>query len=430
MTGQLHPDTTASSPNASDRLVELDWLRIGAFGLLILYHVGMFYVEWDWHVKSPRTFPGLEGLMRQVSPWRMSLLFLVSGAATALMAGGGQPLAGPRTRRLLWPLLFGMAVVVPPQAYLEVVEKVAYAGSYGEFLGLYYTGYGGFCRGDDCLVMPTWNHLWFVAYLWVYTLAWAAWRRVTGEGRRAPAAWPGWLAHGGRLLWAPWVVFALARVTLLARFPTTHDLLHDHYMHVVYGTMFLLGLVLFGQREDRHGAWAAALRLRWWALGVAVAASLAAEGWSAAYSDTRPPTELALAGLRALNAARQWAPIVACLGFARRHWAGRDHPARAWLGGGIFAFYIVHQTVTVVAGHALARLGWPVPAEGLALGAVTVLGCVAAYEVSRRVPWLRPVMGVAAPVLRPTAAGAPARASNSHPPCASAAPDRHPPCAG
>ena len=30
--------------------------------------------------------------------------------------------------------------------------------------------YHGFCRGDDCLVMPTLNHLWFVAYLWVYTM--------------------------------------------------------------------------------------------------------------------------------------------------------------------------------------------------------------------------------------------------------------------
>lgn len=30
----------------------LDWLRIGAFGLLILYHIGMFFVPWGWHVKA------------------------------------------------------------------------------------------------------------------------------------------------------------------------------------------------------------------------------------------------------------------------------------------------------------------------------------------------------------------------------------------
>ena len=34
------------------------------------------------------------------------------------------------------PLLFGMLVIVPPQPYFEVVEKVQYAGSYGDFLAL------------------------------------------------------------------------------------------------------------------------------------------------------------------------------------------------------------------------------------------------------------------------------------------------------
>ena len=40
-------------PNAvPDRRHDLDWLRIAAFGLLIFYHVGMFYVTWGFHVKS------------------------------------------------------------------------------------------------------------------------------------------------------------------------------------------------------------------------------------------------------------------------------------------------------------------------------------------------------------------------------------------
>lgn len=35
---------------------DLDTLRIGAFGLLILYHVAMAYVAgWDFHLKSSHT---------------------------------------------------------------------------------------------------------------------------------------------------------------------------------------------------------------------------------------------------------------------------------------------------------------------------------------------------------------------------------------
>src|SRR5687767_9355722 len=114
----------------SQRRIDLDWIRIGAFLVLILYHVGMYYVSWDWHVKSPAASRTLEPLMLAVNPWRLALLFLVSGAATAFMlrrlAPG--PLARSRSLRLLVPLLFGMFVVVPPQAYFEVVEKVAYTG--------------------------------------------------------------------------------------------------------------------------------------------------------------------------------------------------------------------------------------------------------------------------------------------------------------
>jgi len=42
------------------RRFDIDALRIFAFSLLILYHVGMFYVQgWGWHVKSAYQFAGL-----------------------------------------------------------------------------------------------------------------------------------------------------------------------------------------------------------------------------------------------------------------------------------------------------------------------------------------------------------------------------------
>ena len=75
--------TTTSS---LDRRYDLDWIRVGAFSLLILYHVGMFYVPWDWHVKTPHPVEAIGPLMQLTNPWRLTLLFLVSGAATRFMA--------------------------------------------------------------------------------------------------------------------------------------------------------------------------------------------------------------------------------------------------------------------------------------------------------------------------------------------------------
>lgn len=101
-----------------DRRHDLDWIRVGAFFLLILYHTGMFYVPWDWHVKTPHPVEALEPLMQLTNPWRLTLLFLVSGAATRFMADkvSVRRLTASRITRLLPPLLFAMFVIVPPQS--------------------------------------------------------------------------------------------------------------------------------------------------------------------------------------------------------------------------------------------------------------------------------------------------------------------------
>ena len=87
------PARPADACSGQVRRLDLDWLRICAFALLILYHTGMFYVTWDWHVKSPRASDVIEPLMMLSSPWRLGLLFLVSGAATRFLSDRLAPAA-------------------------------------------------------------------------------------------------------------------------------------------------------------------------------------------------------------------------------------------------------------------------------------------------------------------------------------------------
>jgi glucans biosynthesis protein C len=253
-----------------ERRYDLDWVRIAAFMLLIFYHVGMYYVTWDWHVKSPHASTAIEPLMMLTSPWRLSLLFLVSGVATGYLLDrqGVRGFIGQRSFRLIVPLVFGMVVIVPPQSYLQVVEKLGYPGSYADFWQLYITGYHGFCGASDCLILPTWNHLWFVAYLWVYTLLLyvgvraipgsTAWLRGFAERR---------LAGVGVLLW-PILYLAIVRASLIGQFPATHALVGDWYNHASYGLVFLLGFALAGTRApwvaiERHPRLGAAVCLLW-----------------------------------------------------------------------------------------------------------------------------------------------------------------------
>ena len=74
---------TALPSVGGDRRYDLDWLRIFAFGVLILYHVGMFYVTWDWYLKSRYSSAFLEPIMG-LTAGRLALLFFISGAALRL----------------------------------------------------------------------------------------------------------------------------------------------------------------------------------------------------------------------------------------------------------------------------------------------------------------------------------------------------------
>ena len=233
---------TADSPS---RLYFLDWLRILALMVLIFYHVGMYYVRWDFHVKSPFAGPGLEPWMMLSGPWRMDLLFMVSGAATALMlkAGATGELMRTRSKFLLLPLLCGIVFIVPPQSYLEVVQKFSYSGDYWSFLKLYFGHSQDFCHNGHCLILPTWNHLWFLPYLWLYTMVLWLLMRALPLALNTGAQFAERCLAGARLAVVPIAVILVVRITLFARYPATYAVWGDWFNHAMYFGMFVTGAV-------------------------------------------------------------------------------------------------------------------------------------------------------------------------------------------
>lgn len=386
--------TNHQPPQIAERRLDLDWIRIGAFGLLILYHVGMLYVSWGFHVKSTHRLRELEPLMLLLNPWRMALLFLVSGAATRFMLGKYEvgAFARRRSARLLIPLAFGMLVVVPPQSFAEVVEKLGFSGSYLDFwLGHYLAFDQGFCRIENgrqaCIILPTWNHLWFVAYLFIYTMALAG----------LVALAPGLAARGERLLeralpgllllLGPAMLLGLNRFLIFPAAPPTYIVIGDWYQHVLYGFCFLFGFL-----AARSQALADSTeRLRWLALALALAAFLAML-WLRA----QPPGELRRLVGPFVYGLDQWCWTVAILGFARRHLSRCDGPARRYLVEAVFCWYLVHQSTIILAAHWLKPLALPAGQEASLVVAITALSCFASYEIAWRIGWLRPLFGIAA----------------------------------
>jgi hypothetical protein len=380
----------ADRSTRGERRFDLDWIRIAAFGLLILYHVGMVFVPWSYHVKSTQLVPALAPFMLALNPWRLSLLFLVAGAATRFMAANTRPgaLAVSRSRRLLPPLLFGMAVIVPPQSYWEVVWRHLYTADFATFYSEQYFAFAKkFCSNGPCLVLPTWNHLWFVAYLWVYTLAGMLVVTLAPGGVRRAEAWLERALAGPGLLLVPALVLVAYRTMLFPHFPPNHALVGDWYSHALYFSMFALGYLI----ACAEPVWDEMVRLRW--LALAIAAPLfsidvvARPYWPAGSLALSEVYEGVTYGIY------QWCCIVALLGFGRR-WTTGDSAARRYLTEAIFPYYIVHQTVIVGTAFALHDRGLSAAEEAGIIIAATAASCAVSYEIVRRVRWLRPLFGL------------------------------------
>lgn len=365
----------------------MDWLRIGAFGLLILYHIGMVFVPWGFQVKTAQPIVWAEIPMFLTSPWRLTLLFVVSGFASRALyrkTGSVRRFVGSRNARLLLPLLFGMAVIVPPQTFVELATQHGYAGGFWQFWTRDYFRFGTL----DGIVMPTWNHLWFVAYLWVYTLGLGLLLAAPSVGRLQAVfdrVFAGW-----RALVLPAMWFVLIEAVIFHRTEDSHDLFGDGVAHLRYVPAFLFGFALAGSPI------VLASLTRYWKVSaaLAVACFLTIAGLLVAWPDfTFPDSDAVIWTWRIARHLETWAAIAALIGVADRFWNG-DHRWRATLAEATFPFYVIHQTVIVVVEYRLRPLGIGALGEFLVLVPATVAGCWVFYLLGREVPLLRPLIGL------------------------------------
>jgi hypothetical protein len=371
------PDLNLSDPGQAARRADLDWLRLALFGGLIFYHEGLLY-EPAHRVVSL--------LLLATHPWRMSLLFFISGAATRFMTSRLTPprLWAERSLRLLPPLVFAALALVPVQVYLALVEGAAYAGGFVAFLKHYFAAPTAIAAPGQ---LPVYGHMWFVFYLWVYTVILAgmlAWR-------------PGWVGRGEAvlarldgmaLLLVPYAVLVVLRLTLYPSFGVSLAFVNDWYNHLVSAGMFVLGFLA----ARCPPFWAAAVRMRWAALIMAAAGFALYSLIGVQFAVQPEAAEAAHPVMGVFHALEQWGAMIAVLGFGRRHLTAAT-PAPAYLSKGVFTWYIVHEPAMLAAWHWLKPLAMPDGLEAALVAAATLAVCVAAYEASRRVGWLGVVLG-------------------------------------
>lgn len=377
------------NPLPAGRRHDLDWLRIIAFAVLIFYHVGMFFTTWGWHVKSPDANDGPEFLMSLVNPWRLALLFFISGVALRFLSDklGAAAFARERAVRIAPVIVFGMLVVVTPQTWFELRQD----GAIGPDVLTFYAEYAAPSLMHG-VITPTWNHLWYVVYLMVYSLILAPFipsLRRFADGQAGAAVGRLWSGPAGvfALIVLPTLPFIAYGALLDPRFPTTHALWGDWANHAHRFTMLLLGY--FAAKSPAF--WNAIKRV--WPIAAVFSAGFAVLSGGLALAGWSDYGQAASAIFDAMTVVYAWTVIVTLLGLSQIL-LNRDGPARRYLTEAIFPFYILHQTITVAAGYYIAQAGWDIWTQFAVLTAATIAGCVAGFELIRRTGYLRPLFGL------------------------------------
>jgi peptidoglycan/LPS O-acetylase OafA/YrhL len=374
-----------------NRRHDIDALRAIAFAVLILYHLCMFYVaDWGWHVKSVHLAGWLQFPMLFVNRWRMDLIFMISGMAAAFLLKPDHAWRFVRQRnwRLMLPLLFGMAVVVPIQPYAQGVTNGLVKPGFWQFLMDYYShkpwpekAFDGWKQG------VTWNHLWYLFYLWVYTLALALLAKPLAStmGKKLTALFTG--LRGWKLLTLPALPFLLYTVTLQDRFPDSFDFVNDWYRNPVYFTIFLYGYLV----AKDAGFWAEALRLRKTSLAAALTIFVPYIVLGRMLPDSAPHWQVIV--IWTMRVAYIWTMLLAILGWGH---ALLNRPFRwlPWATESVYPWYMLHQSLIVGIAFALMPYHLGAVTEPVVILAGTVAGCFVLSEIVKRIAWLRPCFGL------------------------------------
>ena len=372
------------------RLYYLDWLRVLAMLTVFLYHTLRPFDLTDWHVKNTEQSRAITILLFFFSQWGMVLFFVLSGAACwfALRSRSGRRFLRERSLRLLVPLLVGLLLFSPLQAYLEALSHGTFAGSFLQFVP-WFVAHIQFSWHSPWISFP--YHLWFLEFLWVFSLiALPLFLFLRGAaGSRVIDTLAAWCARpGGIFLFI--LPVALIRVSLAAAFPREND----WATFATYLAVFVSGYLLFSRPS-----FAEAIRRQGWiALSIGIVSFMIEgvtyvtgylETWVSSPSYT--PGALLFQLLLSINA---WAWIVFILSCGIR-WLNFNTKRLPEANEAVLPFYVVHQPAIVLIAFYVVQWDLGILPKWLIIITLALALILVVYVlVIRRVNWIRWLFGL------------------------------------
>lgn len=356
----------------SGRLHYLDWVRVLAFAFLIFYHTAMMFVSWEFHIESGHDSTFLKSIMILSSKWRLDILFLVSGVAISYMTAkmSLKAFTWQRVIKLYLPLIFGIAVVVAPQAYYEALQKNLFDGGFWQFWSTTYFTFTWDQRMGA--PFPTYNHMWYVLYLFHYTILLLPLFAFINSARGSAGLdkLESFLVKGSRIVWLPLTLY-FAIFAIFDNHDINHTFYDDWYGHAIFIFSVVLGVILF--RMPR--VWQAFEDNRFFSLTIGVF-SYSALLFLFFFPGEPLPVDRAIAW-GTLGILIKWSWISLIIGFAKKH-LNYSNKALRYCNSVVYPFFILHQTIIIVIGYYIIDWGMSGTTEffSIILGTFLICGLI------------------------------------------------------
>ena len=344
----------------TERRHDIDWLRVIAIGLLLIYHIAIIFQPWAMFVGFIKSDEFLEGLwkpMTMLNVWRIPLLFYVSGMGLyfAIRKRNWKQLLMERTKRILLPFLFGVVAIAP--LHMFIFQKY-----YNMPLGYY----------------PHQGHLWFLGNIFVYVLLllplyYYLKRHGNGIIKRALSTL---MSHpGGPLLIS---LFFVIEALMVKPQPFALYAQTWHGFFIGFLAFFFGFLLVYSGKTF----WQTVLKWRWLYAGLALILYVI----RFVQFGTEAP------GFLMAIESNCW--IFGVFGFGYRY-LNKPSKTLSYLSQAAYPVYIIHMFVLYAGAMLVLPLQIPPVLKFIAVSTFTVVVCYFIYEfIIRRVGFLKPLFGL------------------------------------
>jgi hypothetical protein len=331
----------------------------------------------------------------------MPLLFFMAGIAAwhSLSHRTVGQFIRERTLRLLIPFLFGVAVIVPPLRYYNLLANSDYQSSFWQFYlqffrVVFYPSFPQFFGADPAIGLFEIAHLWFLYYLFVFclmALPLFAWLK-RDAGQRFISRLANLCERRGAILL---LALPVALIELSANLVETAGWNRYSFLSfLVFGFLFASN-----KRFEGSAARDSIIALAAGTLAIAIFFWASVATWQQGIEPTRGYSLWSILW-RLFKGFSSWFWVIALWGLGQRYNRHRSSLERAssetqgklriidktlrYANEAVLPFYIIHETVVVIIGFYVVKWDAGVTIKYFAISLASVTATLLVYEVFAR----------------------------------------------